>query len=622
MYITRIEMLDFGKFTKWEMQFEKGMNIIYGKNESGKSTIYAFIQAMLFGMEGEDKEAVYQRFEPWNQMGVYAGILEFRLDGESYRIFRNFQKGKERLEVTNLKSGRVLSKEEEQHIFRGIRHSLCKKLIEFPEDEKVDAEFIQDMLTYCKKQPVDDTQQKKHIQKAMDYLDETKQEILKQVKGQKKEKLVHLREELLQKASIVQSKKEIYQDKQARLVHSIAKAKDKEQQLIDEGAENVEDLDRYQKYKKEVEKRKQEAGLVLDKYQKNKSKLVENRDIRKNPMDKYQVSNRQEFEELMDSVKRTKVIPLQLIGLWILEILELVYAIAFFKQPQVTGVSIAVILVTIVLSAGIITRRLNHKRQFLSDSKKISKTLQEIEFIDKRIGVYNTREEELQDYISQLEEKEEEIKPLEEMMKKKGQLQKVQKTQEELVLAFQKLNGVLRKIKELEDQIEKERQEVEHYLSIYENVEMKLNAVEMAKAKILNVGMELIPTAQSKLQKMLDQNVLWMTGGKYHHIILDEKHRIWVVSDKKKVALEKNSAGTIKQVNLAVRLTAATFMLGSAMPPVMLDDIFAHYDDNRIACVIACLCKQFDQTLLFTCHLREKDIADKLRLPYSFYKLA
>ena len=621
MYITRIEMLDFGKFTKWEMHFEKGMNIIYGKNESGKSTIYAFIQAMLFSMDGKDKDAVYQRFEPWNQIGVYAGILEYKLDGEVYRIYRNFQKGKEQNEITNLNTGRVLSKDEEKQMFRGIDHELCKKLIEFPEDEKIDSKFVEDMLTYCKKQPVDDSEQKKHIKKALDYLDGMKKEVLGQVKGLKKEELLHLREDLSQKAAIVQSKKENYQNKQTRLVQSIAKAKDQEQQLIDEGATNVEDLERYRKYKTEVEKRKEEAGLVLDKYQKNKDKLIENRNIKKNPMEKYQVSNRQEFEDLMESVKKTKVIPTQLIALWILEILELIYAIFGFRQPRVTAVSIAVILVTVVLSAGIITRRLNHKRQFLSDSKKISKTLQEIEFIDKRIGVYNTREEELQDYISQLKDKEEEIKPLEEMMKKKGQLQKVQKSQEKLVLALQKLNAVLLKIKDLEEQIEKEKQEVEHYLSIYENVEMKVKAVEMAKAKIINVSMDMKPTAESKMQKMLDQNVLWMTGGKYHHIILDDKHRIWVVSDKKKVALEKNSAGTIKQVNLAVRLTAATFMLGSAMPPVMLDDIFAHYDDNRIACVIACLCKQFDQTLLFTCHLREKDIADKLKLPYSFYKL-
>ena len=41
----------FGKFHDRTVRFEDGMNLVYGKNEAGKSTLHTFIRCMLFGME-------------------------------------------------------------------------------------------------------------------------------------------------------------------------------------------------------------------------------------------------------------------------------------------------------------------------------------------------------------------------------------------------------------------------------------------------------------------------------------------------------------------------------------------------------------------------------------------
>lgn len=51
MKILEIYMKNFGKFSDRRIFFHDGINLLYGKNEAGKSTIYAFLRAMLFGIE-------------------------------------------------------------------------------------------------------------------------------------------------------------------------------------------------------------------------------------------------------------------------------------------------------------------------------------------------------------------------------------------------------------------------------------------------------------------------------------------------------------------------------------------------------------------------------------------
>ena len=51
MKIQELEVKNFGKFTDRRIQMEDGINILYGENESGKSTLHTFIKGMLYGME-------------------------------------------------------------------------------------------------------------------------------------------------------------------------------------------------------------------------------------------------------------------------------------------------------------------------------------------------------------------------------------------------------------------------------------------------------------------------------------------------------------------------------------------------------------------------------------------
>ena len=78
MKIIEINIKCFGKLRDFVLKPGEGVNIIYGRNESGKSTIMAFIKAMFYGLESGEKRRQYQ---PWSG-GQPSGSIEFEHDGK------------------------------------------------------------------------------------------------------------------------------------------------------------------------------------------------------------------------------------------------------------------------------------------------------------------------------------------------------------------------------------------------------------------------------------------------------------------------------------------------------------------------------------------------------------
>lgn len=96
MRITELVLKNFGRFTDKRIGLTDGINIIYGENESGKSTLHTFLKGMLFGMERKRGRAAatdtFSTYEPWENPNYYAGILRFECGGRHFRLERNFDR--------------------------------------------------------------------------------------------------------------------------------------------------------------------------------------------------------------------------------------------------------------------------------------------------------------------------------------------------------------------------------------------------------------------------------------------------------------------------------------------------------------------------------------------------
>ncbi|AEV66801.1 ATP-binding protein [Acetivibrio clariflavus] len=102
MRIDKLDIKGFGKFNNFEVEFDRGFNIVYGANESGKSTIQAFIKAMFYSLrggrnlKGEDCTPL-NKYRPWGG-GEYRGSLRYTLDnGQVFTVERNFQNGETKI---------------------------------------------------------------------------------------------------------------------------------------------------------------------------------------------------------------------------------------------------------------------------------------------------------------------------------------------------------------------------------------------------------------------------------------------------------------------------------------------------------------------------------------------
>lgn len=112
MKLKNLNLLSFGKFKDKRINFKNGLNIIYGENESGKTTIHNFIDGMFYGflrpyVTRRYYREEYEKYRPWERE-AYKGIIHFSKDDIEYRIERDF--GREQVRVYEDLTGKDITK--------------------------------------------------------------------------------------------------------------------------------------------------------------------------------------------------------------------------------------------------------------------------------------------------------------------------------------------------------------------------------------------------------------------------------------------------------------------------------------------------------------------------------
>ena len=109
--IEKVEINSFGKLKNTVLTPGKGMNVLTAPNESGKSTLAAFLKFVFYGFtEGRKKELAEndkKLYTPWDSP-LTEGSVTLWVGEKQYRVFRSSSGTKETCTLTETATGRTL----------------------------------------------------------------------------------------------------------------------------------------------------------------------------------------------------------------------------------------------------------------------------------------------------------------------------------------------------------------------------------------------------------------------------------------------------------------------------------------------------------------------------------
>lgn len=132
-----------------------------------------------------------------------------------------------------------------------------------------------------------------------------------------------------------------------------------------------------------------------------------------------------------------------------------------------------------------------------------------------------------------------------------------------------------------------------------------VNELNIASEIMEEAGNEIRQTFAPELNSKTEKIFAHLTGGKYRGAIVSKDLAVTPVESRDTALRDWQylSTGTAEQAYLSLRLALSDMMAGNKIP-VFLDDVFAHYDEERTRKGFLFLSEysRLDQVIFFTCH--------------------
>lgn len=114
MKIKKLHIIGFGGMKNCELILDANFNLIHGSNEYGKTTIFSFIRAMLFGLKGTSKaiQSDYKKYIPLDNPHNFKGEMYIDINGVEYKIERNFHRDTRSTKITDIENAKILTETE------------------------------------------------------------------------------------------------------------------------------------------------------------------------------------------------------------------------------------------------------------------------------------------------------------------------------------------------------------------------------------------------------------------------------------------------------------------------------------------------------------------------------
>jgi uncharacterized protein YhaN len=528
MEIRELYLKNFGKFSDRRFLINKGIHVFYGENEYGKSTIYAFIKAMLFGFErgrGElSQNDEFSQYEPWEDPSYYAGVIRFTSGEKTYRLERQFDKNSERASLVCEDDDAVLSLED------GDLDALLGQVTS--EDFENTAAIGQ----------------------------------LKAKPGQ------GLSEGLKNYAANYYETGSSTVDLSGALDALMLRKKSVEQE--------IKELELYKEQK--INAIVQETQYVSSEIDKLKKELTE----KEGKLESFESDNNRENAEKFKSEDRNLYRSLIITGLYGIlsgfagQVWNIITASwkGIFGRNIIFGVSWVLLVVGVILIiAGV--RKYRDYRNRLSETENEADA--EVQPVERRGKGKEKKKSDEPDYIHKLQWENQRIE--DECKERQIKLDNLKEEQEELEAPTDKMK----------------------------NLQVTQQALVLAEETLTDTSRSMVEGFGTLLNQKASQIMEQITDGRYTKLLIDDQLNMVLFENERSVSVNRVSCGTMEQVYFALRMAVMDLMFEEPLP-IILDEAFVYYDEDRLRSVLKWLKEQQRQVILFTCQKREQDVLKRL----------
>ena len=611
MKVEEIKINAFGTLKNKEINLSDKINIIHGKNESGKSTLLTYIKTAFYGISRNKngKEiSDYDKYKPWSGE-EFSGKIKYTLDnGEQFEIFRDFNKKNPKIynakleDVTN--QFNIDKKEGSQFFFEqvGIDENIFTSTIMAEQQEVKLSEQRQNILIQKIANIAGTGNSNMSYNKAKDRLNKKQLDEVGTERTQGKpinilkNKIKNI-EQILGKLNLYKENKSIIEQNRIKLKNKI-----REQEQRKELIKQISELN--EKIIIETEKANYKRNIKEEK----ESKIQE-------------LIN--EKNKLIQENKNNKTNNKLFIIIFFVLISLLIANIVIIKNKFITYTTLILVGAEIVIYYLAKAQKEKRKKEVLKNNTDLINT--KIELLEKEKEVI---EEEIKTEENELKAEKEHIKN-----KYNIELYDIENSKNDLEQITNEINEGKIKLNTLEIEEKGISSQLEELITLqeeHENLSEQLKEIEQKNYEI-NLAKEFLEKAYEKMKinitpkftENLSQTIKNITNDKYSKVnINDENGLIIEMQNGEYVSAEKLSIGTIDQLYLSLRMSMVEEISKEKMP-IILDEAFAYYDDERLENILKYLIERFNnhQLIIFTCTNREKEILNKLNYKFNNIEL-
>ena len=622
MIIREANIGKFGKLENQKYQFAPQINVIYGANESGKSTLMQFLKAMLFGLEKTRVRKTldtYNRYEPWDTPAYFYGSMMFETGQQQFLLERNFYYKEKRARLVNIRDGEELSVEygDLDMLLGNVSAAAYENTCCIGQEQLLPGRELGVLLEDERSNLAQTGSGDFQLSKALQELEQKRKNAEKTRKELEQQRLSHIHQ------------LEVNQQVLERDIAGLKAQQEKQSTQQGTVQEQVralqQQMEPVQTAYQTVCRREQELKSAVAQEQ------LEWEQAEREQWKRGQFRREQEKTDALQqkSGKNAGFSPLLLIGVAGLILTPVLRsAMDGFQKiaPALNIICILLILTGLVSAyrrnrAKKETDAAQNHRQSINDSAQNHRgqedrangraDLQSVERERRKAAL----DQQLQRVCQQKSTLEEQLQKLKDQKKSlKLQAARQEGSGDQLQSQIQEKEVELENLTEQVAELQQETLDEQH-------AREDRDALELAAETMSRLAARMSKALEHTLDKEMSGILAQITGNVHEQLQVTDGQGIVLAEQLQKRTPEAYSQGTMQQAYFSYRMAAGHMLMKEEPLPFLLDETFANYDEERLRQTLRWLAEQENQIFLFTCRETEMRLLTEEDIPFASIRL-